>query len=282
MTSPTAHPIDYLIIGHVVQDLLPDGSYTFGGTATYAARTALALGCRVGIVTSVAPDLLLKPVLSGCEVMRVPAERTTTFENIYTPQGRQQYLHAVASRLDLRAVPPRWRNPDIVHIAPLADECDPALVTAFPGALVGVTPQGWMRGWDGDGRVFFKGWPHLKEVLPHVDAAVLSQEDVAGDLALLSQMASRALILVVTLSERGCRVHVGRQARVIPVEPVKEVDPTGAGDIFAAVFFVRLQQLGDPWAAARFANRVGALSVLRSGWAATPTAEEISALVQAA
>ena len=106
--------VNYLILGHVTKDLLPDGDYTIGGTATYAARTALAMGCRVWVVTSVAPDFDLDSALSGCEVVRLPAEQTTTFENVYLPSGRQQFLHALAEPLSLRAVPQRWREPDVV------------------------------------------------------------------------------------------------------------------------------------------------------------------------
>lgn len=268
--------MDYLIIGHVTQDLLPDGGFTIGGTATFATRTALALGCRTGVVTSASPDLDLTPPLSGSEVMRLPAAATTTFENIYTPSGREQFVHAVATTLSPDAVPPRWRRPDIVHLAPLVNECDPALVEAFPGALVGVTPQGWMRTWDDGGRVHASAWAGAADLLPSIDAVVLSRDDAGGDEALIARLARLAPILVVTLGEKGCRVYAGSEERHVPVAPLPEVDSTGAGDIFAAAFFVRLRQSDDPWAAARFANRLAALSVRRAGWAGTPTREELA------
>ena len=40
-------PIDYLIIGHLTRDLLPNGT-RLGGTAAYAALTARALGHACG------------------------------------------------------------------------------------------------------------------------------------------------------------------------------------------------------------------------------------------
>jgi sugar/nucleoside kinase (ribokinase family) len=272
--------LDYLVIGHVVQDVQPDGGLTYGGTATYAARTALALGCRVRVITSTAADLDLETVLGGCDVIRVPSDKTSTFENIYTPSGRQQYLYARAASLTLDAVPSRWRTPDIVHIAPLTGEADPALVTAFPHTLVGVTPQGWMRSWDNTGRVFFNNWRAILDLLPHVDAAVMSLEDVEGDERIVQQFADLAPVLVVTLGRRGCRVYRSGKNRHVPVTPVEELDPTGAGDIFAAVFLVRFRQTGDPVQAAYLANQVAALSVGRVGWTATPTVEEIAALVK--
>ena len=270
--------VDYLIIGNITQDLLTDGGFTVGGTVTYAARTALALDRRVAVVTSHAPDLDLDDVLSGIEVALLPSDKTMTFENIYTPAGREQYLHAQASPLSLEAVPRQWRQPAIVHLAPLAAECDPDLATAFPGALVGVTPQGWMRAWDGSGRVRVSEWPGAEELLPKVDAAVMSINDAAGDEATIARFARLAPILVVTLGAQGCRVYVDGVARHVPVTPMPELDPTGAGDIFAAAFFVCLHQNSDPWSAADFANHVAAMSVQRVGWTGTPTREEIASV----
>jgi sugar/nucleoside kinase (ribokinase family) len=56
---------------------------------------------------------------------------------------------------------------------------------------------------------------------------------------------------------------------------VIELDPTGAGDIFAAAFFFRLYNTRDPWEAARFATQLAAISVTRSGLQSIPTQEEI-------
>jgi len=268
--------VDYLIIGNVTKDLLPDGGFTIGGTVTYAARTALALGRRVVAVTSADPALDLGPVLSGVEVARWPSADTLTFENNYTPSGREQFLHALGAPLDLAAVPRRWRQPEIVHLAPLAGECNVALAEAFPGAFVGVTPQGWMRAWDDTGRVHVSEWSGADKVLPKVDAAVMSVKDADGDEATIARFARLAPVLAVTLGPKGCRVYAGGEERHIPVKPSPEVDPTGAGDIFAAAFFVCMQQNGDPWSAAHFANQVASLSVKRAGWAGTPTPEEVA------
>jgi sugar/nucleoside kinase (ribokinase family) len=271
---------DYLIIGHVVRDVVPVGGFTAGGTATYAGRTALAMGCRVRIVTSTGPDLNLDKTLAGCEITRVPARQSTTMENIYTATGRQQRLHSRAADLDLSAVPEHWRHPDVVHLGPLVGESDPELVSAFPDALVCMTLQGWMRTWDESGRVRFSDWPEAEDVLPRVDAAVLSLEDVGGDETIIERFAQLAPLLVVTLGAAGCRVYAQGEVRQVPVTRISEADPTGAGDIFAAAFFVRLYQTGDPWSAAKLANRVAAVSVTRLGWTATPTREEVAYLMR--
>ena len=84
-TLATIEPVDYLIIGHITQDVTPDG-LILGGTASYASLTAEAIGLRVGIVTACAPDLDLTD-LEGISIHRKPSPITSTFENTYTPQG---------------------------------------------------------------------------------------------------------------------------------------------------------------------------------------------------
>ena len=51
------HPIGYLVIGHVTQNLqLTAHASWVGGTASFVGSMALALGLRVGIVTSAGPE----------------------------------------------------------------------------------------------------------------------------------------------------------------------------------------------------------------------------------
>ncbi len=38
------YSVDYLLIGHLTQDLQDDGSFRLGGTVSYAGLTAHALG----------------------------------------------------------------------------------------------------------------------------------------------------------------------------------------------------------------------------------------------
>ena len=266
--------LDYLIIGHVTRDLI-DGTFTIGGTVSYAARTARALGCRVGAVTSASPDLDLSQVLDGVLITRFPAATTTTFENVYTSNGRRQVLHSVAETLVPEMMPSNWRAP-IVHLGPVARECDPALVGAFGDAFVGLTPQGWMRRWDQDGHVSCCHWEDAEELRSRAGAVVLSEEDVAGDESLVARYASQSRLLVLTQGAAGCTVYTAGQSRHFSAPAVHEVDPTGAGDIFAAAFFVWLQRQGDPWMAARFANCVAARSVTRAGLLSTPSVEEVA------
>lgn len=266
--------LDYLVIGNVTRDLV-DGAFKIGGTVSYSARTAHVLGCSVGIVTSVSPDLDLSPVFDGVLVARSPAATTTTFKNTYTPDGRRQILHSVAETLVPEMVPADWKA-KIVHIGPIAQECSPLLVDAFGDSFVGLTPQGWMRRWDEAGQVICCRWETPGPLLARADGVVLSEEDVGGDKRLLTEYAAQTRLLVVTDGVRGCTVYEHGRARHFSAPAVDEVDPTGAGDIFAAAFFVALQRVGDSWTAAHFANCIAARSVTRIGLDSTPTPNEVA------
>jgi pfkB family carbohydrate kinase len=266
-------PINYLIIGHLTRDLTPTGP-RLGGTAAYAGLTAQALGLRVGIVTSWGAEIPLGN-LRHIPIISYPAEHSTTFENIYTEKGRIQILHSLAPRLDYHMIPEPWRQAPIVHLGPVAQEVEPGLVRHFPTSLVGLTPQGWLRAWDEAGHVHASEWPEATFTLEQSGAAVLSIEDVQNDESRIEEMAAAARILVVTEGAAGARVYWNGDVRRFRPPQVEEIDPVGAGDIFAAAFFIRLYLTRDPWESARFANQVAATSVTRNGLEGIPTPEEI-------
>ena len=256
--------VDYLVIGHITNDITPNGIVT-GGTVAYGGRVAQVLGCRPAVLSSAAPDFAWQDALPGMRVHSVPAADTSTFENIYTPDGRIQIIHAVAGRLQADDVPDAWKRAPIVHLAPLTNEVDTEIVHQFSNSLIGITPQGWLRGWDENGYVYARAWEAARVVLPQVTAVVLSTEDLLDD-RMLHRYREWANLLVLTQGADGCTVFLGDESRHIPAPAVTEVEATGAGDIFAAAFFVRLQQTkGNPWEAARFANQIAARSVTQRG-----------------
>jgi sugar/nucleoside kinase (ribokinase family) len=265
--------VDYLAIGHVAHDLTPQGPRV-GGTVAYAALTARALGLKAGIVTAVGNETSLE-ALDGITIVSTDSPRSTTFDNIYTADGRIQFLRAQANRINFNHVPRSWRNASIVHLGPIANEMDSSLPVNFSPALLGVTPQGWMRRWDSKGRVSRRAWGNAESVLQLANAVVISREDVNGDHELIEHMAHHTRMLVVTEGAEGCVLHWNGDRRRFRAPEVNEVDATGAGDIFAASFFIRLLNTRDPWEAARFATQIAARSVTRVGLEGIPTPEEI-------
>jgi sugar/nucleoside kinase (ribokinase family) len=106
-------------------------------------------------------------------------------------------------------------------------------------------------------------------------AAVLSIEDVRGNEKLIEDMTSFIRVLVVTEGAAGARVYWNGDLRRFRPPQEIEIDPVGAGDIFAAAFFIHLYTTQDPWEAARFATQLAANSVTRFGLKSVPTQTEV-------
>ncbi len=263
--------IDYLVIGHITRDRLPDGGYAPGGTALYAAATAARLGARDAVLTAGNPaQLPLAP--PGVALHVTPAAATTTFANRYHPDGRHQCLHELAPPITLATLPTAWRAAPVVHLAPVAGEVDLALAAAFPTALVGVTPQGWMRAWDAPlpAPVRPAPWRPAPALLRQLALIVLSIEDVGHDEALAASYAAHCSLVVVTRGAAGATLYLAGVPEPVAPCPARECDPTGAGDVFAAALLLRLAETGDPRAAANFASAAAACAVEGVGHLALP------------
>jgi sugar/nucleoside kinase (ribokinase family) len=268
-------PVDYLVIGHVTQDLTPTGP-RLGGTASFAGLTARRFGLRVGIITSVSDETALER-LEGVSILRVPSPTTTTFENLHTPARRRQILLDRAAPITLEGLPAVWRTTPIVHLAPVAQELSEDCADYFSASLLGITPQGWMRKWDEAGHVAACQWEGAARLLPKAGAVVFSREDVEADEAAIETMSHQARVLAVTEGPAGSVLYWNGDRRRFRAPDVSAVDEVGAGDVFAAAFFIRLHTTRDPWEAARFATVLAARSVTRPGLEGIPTAEEIDA-----
>lgn len=246
-----------------------------GGTALYAAITARCLGLDTAIVTAAAelPADLPDSIAITC----IPSVTTSTFENRHTDHTRQQWVHAVAAPLDLGAMPAAWHMAPIVHLGPVLHEYPPDMLLAFPQAIIGVTPQGWMRQWHTHlpspvTSLYWKPDPALLRV---IDVLVISSEDVGDDTTSVAYYTQYCQLVALTHGADGVTLFVKGVAHHIPAHPAFEVDPTGAGDVFAAAMFIRLYETGDPVAAARFAAVVAAMSVEGMGVSRIPTRETV-------
>ncbi|TMB87400.1 MAG: ribokinase [Chloroflexi bacterium] len=283
---------EFLAIGHVTRDVQPDGSFSLGGTVTFAAVTASRLGLTAAIVTCVDSQILteLPAHLPGIGLSVHPSPATTTFANQYHDGFRIQYLRDRAESLNIEDVPGSWRSAPVVLLGPVAQELPLEFVTLFPrrpGAIIAATPQGWLRRWDFDGRVWPTPWAAAEQALPLLDVLILSHDDLlpiaAGNRAeaddILSYWSLKIPLLVATDGRHGATLFQHGAAEHFPAYPSTEVDPTGAGDVFAAAFLCHLYRYGDPREAVNFANCVASFSVERVGVEGIPTSEMVEARI---
>jgi len=275
---------ELLAIGHVTRDMHTDGSFSLGGTVTFAALVAQHLGLAVGVFTCADAELraILPAHLPHIALHAQLSAQSTTFANFYQGGFRTQYLHTRGTPLQLTDVPSDWLAAPIVLFAPLAQELDPAFVTLFPrqpGSILAATPQGWLRRWDADGRVWPTPWQDADQILPLLDVLILSHDDLLpfangnrteAD-AILLRWSKLVPLLVATDGQHGATLFEHGTIHHFPAYPAQEADPTGAGDVFAAAFLTHLFRHGDPTRAVDFANCTAAFSIEQPGTQGIPT-----------
>lgn len=256
---------DYTTVGHVTVDVLSDGSRHPGGSAFYSALQAARLGQRALILTRGVPseiEELMEPYRSELELETLAAEQTTTMETFGFGLARSQRVLAWAGPFgeDLLI------DTAILHLAPVARETPPRW--RGDAGFVGLTPQGLLRRWAGeDGKI--APAPADPRRIPHtVQAMVLSEAERGSGGALIAEAVATGAIVAVTAGASDTTILLpgGEQPLTVKVPPVKDPsDDVGAGDVFAAAFFVALKEGQTPLAAAGFANAAAAVRMSGGG-----------------
>lgn len=265
---------DFIVAGHITLDKF-NGEYLPGGSA-YSALTAARLGRRVGLITSFGPDLNSPPELEEVQILAIPSPQSTVFVNVYREGRREQQSTSIAGRLHAKDMPTSWHAASAVHLAPMLGEVGPDFLDAFPKARMLASPQGWLRCLGPAGRVFPASWNWADQAISRLDGMVVSSEDLAGDEETIARWVAKIPCLVLTEGERGSHVYFDSKQWYIPAYfTEKVVDPTGAGDAFAAAFLVKWSEGASPYQAARFANIVASLVVEGKGLAGVPILAQV-------
>jgi sugar/nucleoside kinase (ribokinase family) len=232
-----------LVLGHATRDEL-DGEPRLGGAVSYAALAAAQAGVPTALVTAAPPrDALLAPLLASprLELRCVKSEVMTTFGLTYEGGRRTLRLERRAPSLRPADVPSAWRRAEVAYVAPVAGECDRALVESIEGEFVGVGLQGWLRRAGGDGRIEPALLPEAK-LPPRVQVAIASEEDHPEIEAVAARFVAAGAVVAITRGARGATIREGGRRIEIPAVPAREVDPTGAGDVFGVVLTLRLAE----------------------------------------
>ncbi|HEX5853795.1 MAG TPA: PfkB family carbohydrate kinase [Solirubrobacteraceae bacterium] len=274
---------DYATVGHVTVDVLPDGSRRAGGAAFYSALQAARLGLRTLILTrGVAAEIeeLLAPHSHELELRVLPSEHTTTLLTSGAGAQRSQRVLAwggpIDDDLDL--------DSSILHLAPVARETP----TRWSGhsEFVGLTPQGLLRQWPGEDReIELAAPPPASERLAdNCNALVLSEHERANCATLIARALSAGALVAVTDGAAPNTVLLP-SGDVLDLHVPAIDDPRddlGAGDVFAAAFFVALADGQAPSDAAHFATAAAAVRMRGEGaGGAVGSREEIQARLRA-
>ena len=267
---------DFLAIGHVTLDETENGLLP-GGSCLYSALLAHHLGLRVSILTSLGPDFPREIIPREIEIISTFAFETTTFRHVIKSGERTLWLRRRANEIGTESLPPEWQEARIVYLCPVANEVDPRLAARFPESSVGVGAQGWFR--SPGPEIVPVPWESAAVVLPYIQALFFSHEDVAGLEPKESlELFQKVPVGAFTLAHEGALLFVNGERYLVPPASAVSVEPTGAGDVFAASFLIHYYREGDPWHAAGYAACAGALTASDQGLAGVPTRDALDNL----
>jgi fructokinase len=227
------------VIGNLAWDVVDDGPPRVGGAPFHAARALRLLGGRTTIVArcSEADRRTLVPPLVGLgvPVEWVRSRSTAEFTLRYDGEERELVLHEPGeqwSRTEVAAV----ARAEWIHVG--------ALTRAdFPADVLGTLARDRRLAFDGQGLVrpptvgpvrldadfddaMLRHLTVLK--LSEPEAEVLGGEDAVAALGVPE--------VLLTQGSRGALLLCDGRRERVPVRPIAEVDPTGAGDAFLAAY----------------------------------------------
>jgi sugar/nucleoside kinase (ribokinase family) len=269
---------DYTTVGHVTIDVFDDGSRAPGGAAFYSALQAARLGLRTLIVTRGLEreiEEALAPYSHELELRILPARQTTTLHTSGQGEERSQRVLAWAGAIaqDLQL------DSSILHLAPVARETP----SRWRGraVFVGLTPQGLVRDWSGPRKRIRTCAParSAERVAESCQAIVVSEHERHCCAKLIERAGDAGAVVAVTAGERpNTLLEPGGVSIELAVPPVADtVEDLGAGDVYAAAFFIALAQGQPALKAARLGNAAAAVRMGARGAGAVGGASEIHA-----
>lgn len=276
----------YFTIGHITDDVITvegkntDRQHYLGGSAAYAAKVARELGFEAHIITKCNPDhpyiiyLRKMGIAADCLPVRDSSKSglITSFVNAYDKNGnRTQTINHIQEEItveDLESIRDIIIPNSIIQIAPVIDEVDPQLFTPLKdlGFLV-VTPQGFFRERE-TGTVIRRAWDNIG-CLSAAQIVILSTEDLTfadgyHD-SLAKKMKDIPPVFILTKQKEGSTIFQnGNQTHEIHafrLNPDEEKDFTGAGDTYAAAFFIHYKQHNNLQDAGVFASFYAAAKI---------------------
>jgi sugar/nucleoside kinase (ribokinase family) len=244
------------VVGNLSRDRVAGGPPRAGGAAFHCARVLRTLDVDATIVTKASePWLVLALEELGVPVRSRPSATSPSFAMEYDGDARRMVLEALGEPWlpeEARGwVADALEDTEWVHVGPLAR-------SDFPPETLGELARGRRLSFDGQGLVraartgelVFDG-EYDRTLLRDVSILKLSEEEAEA-----VGVEHDVPEVIVTLGSRGALVYATGEEVHVPTTPIAAVDPTGAGDMFAAAYLVARADGEAPVAAAERACAV--------------------------
>jgi sugar/nucleoside kinase (ribokinase family) len=256
------------VVGNLSLDRVDGGEPRPGGAPFHAARALRVLGWPALILAKGADAdrrALLPPLVAlGVPVLWRGGDATATFSFTYDGDRRRMVVESLG---------PSWTAADLhglervdwVQVGALARSDFPAETLAELARRRHLLLDGQGLARPAETGPLELDRDFSRDVLRHVTALKLAEDEAQALFGEVDADALRSLgvpEVLVTLGARGSIVYADGKLVRVPARDLGEVDPTGAGDAFAAAYVVSRSAGHAPAAAARRATAVVA-EVLR-------------------
>jgi sugar/nucleoside kinase (ribokinase family) len=260
------------------------------GCATNAAITLAKLGTKPLTVGNVGRDFVSHfdnvMAQNGVLTRMQESDLSAGFEVLHGEDG-QRLLRVIGPAEPLTHLPEDLFGADVVIFGPILGEIPLEMIDAVKeqsSAQLILDPQGFVRRPFEDNVV--KAWrhPEIESIVSKFDIVKPSEEEALTMTGLDARERPEEVlrmihswgckIAIVTLAEKGSVIYDGEKTYTIPAYAVNAVNPTGAGDCYAAGFAFKMLQSTDIYETGCFASAVASIRVQHTGPDAPISLEE--------
>lgn len=224
-----------IVVGHITLDEF-NGKLIPGGSAYYCSQTYAALGAEVKLISIVGEDFHSDEVFDGIDTFVKRQGKTTQFKNIYKKDApREQISLAQAASIQPDDMPEDFKDCDVLHLVPVLGEVEILpWVHHIKAKFVAVGLQGWLRKINSSNVVLSKICGLTDEEYKKIHILCMSEDDIKDQPELLHKVISKVPVVALTHGSKGYDIYRSSVPKSYGVYSTKEVDPTGAGDVFAS------------------------------------------------
>ncbi len=274
-----------LAFGNPVYDListpfLQKSTRVLSGCSTNASLVVAKLGEQAYLVGTIGPDYAerLKFELDTWNINYhlFPSKQTGGFNLVYDNRGNRE-LSILGIADPIPAFSDGYDNVDFILLGPILGEVSVDLLNIIRQktlAPVLLDPQGLLRVLR-SGEIVHELTEEFVKLAPLatiIKANELEAKIITGinprnnpEGAVRSLHGFGCKTAIITLAEAGSVIHDGNQIYYIPPYTTTAIDPTGAGDTYAAGFMVRYLETNDLVAVGCFASAVASIMVENIG-----------------
>jgi len=276
-----------LAFGNPVFDVITTPALTrkdrvLSGCSTNACLAASRLGARTTLVGSVGADFRsrLERELVQCSVgyCLLPSAQTGGFSLKYYDDHGSRELTLLGIADAIEHYDGRYEDYDFILIGPILGEVSASFVKEICNSAclpILTDPQGLLRN-QNNGRIYHEMTHDFIEIAKFstiLKANELETKVVTGidprqdpERAVKKLFDFGCKIAVTTIAEVGSIIYDGTRLYPIPAFTTNAIDPTGAGDTYAAGFIVKyMENPSDLTAVGCFASAVASVMVENSG-----------------